>query len=75
MEINQWVDQIFFSENVTIRNLIKSVADKEAAHSDPEFNATLNYCRKWSYNEIFCHIIGIYGIARLVYDVFKFEYK
>jgi hypothetical protein len=75
MAINEWVNQIFFKENVSIRDLIKSVADKEAAHSDPEFNATLKYCKEWSYNDIFCHVVGIYAISRLVYDVFELEYK
>jgi hypothetical protein len=36
-----WVRQPFLSPSVTVWELIKSVADKEGAHSDPNFNPAL----------------------------------
>lgn len=44
--LDQWLDQRLFNLNITIRELIKSVADKEGAHSDPEYNSTLNLTKK-----------------------------
>jgi hypothetical protein len=43
MDLDLWLDQPFMSKKVTIREFIKSVADKEGAHSDPEFNDTLAF--------------------------------
>lgn len=42
MPLDQWVSQPLLSTSVTIWEFIKSVADKEDAHSDPFFNDTLN---------------------------------
>ena len=39
--LSEWREQQLVSQDITIRDLIKSVADKEAAHSDEEVNATL----------------------------------
>lgn len=75
MEVREWTDQIFFKEKITIRGLIKSVADKEGAHSDANDNATLEYSKNWLYKDVSSRILGIYAIARLVYDVFENEYK
>jgi hypothetical protein len=74
MGLDEWLDQMLFKENITIRELIKSVADKEAAHADVEYNGTLVYCNTWSYNDVGCHIYGIYGIARFVSDLISLEY-
>jgi hypothetical protein len=41
MSIADWVQQPIFSPQITIRELIRSVADKEAVHSDPDYNETL----------------------------------
>jgi hypothetical protein len=35
--------------NITIRELIKSVADKEGAHSDPVFDSTLLFAKLIKY--------------------------
>lgn len=45
IELQEWLDQDLFSKEITIRKLIRSVADKLAAHSDPEYGDTLNYTR------------------------------
>jgi len=75
MIINDWVDQIFFNEKISIRELIKSVADKEGAHSDKNYNNTLLYCKSWSFNDVESHILGIYAISKYVLAVFKKEYE
>ncbi len=75
MNIDEWVDQIFFTEKITIRELIKSVADKEAVHSDNEYNDTLIHCKTWTYYDSGCHVLGIYSIARFIYSLITTEYK
>ena len=75
MSANEWVSQIFFKEDITIRELIKSVADKEGAHSDKNYNDTLLHCKGWSFNETESHILGIYAISKYVLAVFKKEYE
>jgi hypothetical protein len=41
VDVERWIEQPFLSPAVTVRELIKSVADKEGAHSDPDDNETL----------------------------------
>lgn len=41
LSITEWLNQPLFNEKITINELIRSVADKEAAHSDPDYNDTL----------------------------------
>ena len=75
MIIDAWVDQIFFNEKITIRELIKSVADKEGAHADKNYNDTLLYCKNWSFNNSESHILGIYAISKYILALFQNEYK
>jgi hypothetical protein len=75
MNLDEWLDQIFFKEKITIRELIKSVANKEAAHADINYNKTLTHCKSWLYNDVECHIFGIYGITRFIKDLVEIEYK
>ncbi len=39
--LNEWLEQKLFDFTTTIRCLIRSVADKEGAHSDPAYNKVL----------------------------------
>jgi hypothetical protein len=39
--LKEWLDQPFLNAQVTVREFIKSIADKEGAHADPEFGQTL----------------------------------
>ena len=39
--LQAWLDQPLFSSEISIKELIRSVADKEAAHSDANYNSTL----------------------------------
>jgi len=41
MSIDDWMQQPVLSPKISVRELIKSVADKEGAHSDPDYNETL----------------------------------
>lgn len=41
LPLDVWLEQLLFSQSITIRNFIKSVADKEAAHADKEYNNVL----------------------------------
>ncbi|HCM42748.1 MAG TPA: hypothetical protein DIS66_05510 [Candidatus Omnitrophica bacterium] len=41
MSIVDWLNQPLFNEEITVGELVRSVADKEGAHSDPDYNDTL----------------------------------
>lgn len=41
--LKEWLEQGLFNINITIRQLIKSVADKEGVHSDKEYDQTLKF--------------------------------
>ena len=41
LPLDQWLEQRLFSKDISIRELIRSVADKEGAHADLELNKTL----------------------------------
>jgi hypothetical protein len=45
MDLSDWLAQPLLSKTVTIREFIRSVADKEGAHSDKNYNATLHLAR------------------------------
>lgn len=45
LSLGEWLDQDLFSRAITIRELIRSVADKESAHSDKKYNDTLSLTR------------------------------
>jgi hypothetical protein len=74
MKVELWVNQMFFKEGITVRELIKSVADKLAAHADKNYNDTLIHCRNWTFNDVECQILGIYGISKFIYDFVNLEY-
>ena len=41
LPVSEWLEQPFLSARVTLRDFIKSVADKESSHADPVYNETL----------------------------------
>jgi len=45
IELEEWLDQDLFNQDITIRELIKSVANKEGAHSDPNYNEALKFTK------------------------------
>lgn len=63
MEPEEWIRQPFFSPSITIRELIKSVADKEGAHSDPDYNETLVRAKMVKYVRDDSHIPAIVALG------------
>lgn len=43
--LEEWLNQSLFNINITIRELIRSVSDKESVHSDKEYNETLKFTK------------------------------
>ncbi|MBS4060896.1 MAG: hypothetical protein KG029_10890 [Bacteroidetes bacterium] len=41
LDLSEWLEQKLFDNSTTIRSFIRSVADKEGAHSDPDYNEIL----------------------------------
>lgn len=62
-----WVNQPMFSPSITIWELVKSVADKEAAHSDPEFNETLVRSKMVKYAKEESHVPAIVALGDYIY--------
>jgi hypothetical protein len=63
MEPSSWVKQPFLSPNITLWELIKSVADKEGAHSDPDYNETLLLGKLVTYVQDESHIPAIIALG------------
>jgi hypothetical protein len=63
MEPQEWVRQPFLSPSITIWELIKSVADKEGAHSDPDYNDTLVQAKIVKYVQDDSHIPAIVALG------------
>jgi hypothetical protein len=41
LALSEWLDQKLFSREVSLREFIRSLADRESAHADPTPNETL----------------------------------
>lgn len=63
MDLEEWLDQPILTTEITIRELVRSVANKEGAHSDPEFNETLIKAKLVKYGSDESHIHTIVAIA------------
>ena len=63
MTVEDWISQPFLNINITIRELIKSVADKEGAHSDLKYGDTLEFSKMIKYINDESHIPGIIAIG------------
>jgi hypothetical protein len=66
LDLSEWLEQPLFNARITIRELIKSVADKEGAHADPEYNATLRHARSVKYRNEHSHESTTVAIARFL---------
>jgi len=53
--LEEWLDQPIFNAWLTVKELIRSVADKEAVHSDPSYNKTLKFTSSSRINEQALH--------------------
>jgi hypothetical protein len=63
LDPKEWVRQPFLSPSITIWELIKSVADKEGAHSDPDYNETLVRAKIVKYVRDDSHIPAIVALG------------
>jgi hypothetical protein len=66
IDLDIWIRQPILSPTITVWELIKSVADKEGAHSDPEYNETLVRAKLVRYVRDESHIPIIIGIGEYV---------
>lgn len=68
LSLREWIQQPCFNATITIQELIKSVADKEGAHADPDYNATLKHTRRWKLIHDESHAMVVCGIAKYLID-------
>ena len=66
MELGPWLDQPLFAPNLSVRDLIMSVANKEGAHSDPDYNESLLRAKMVEYVKEESHQPCIIAIAEYV---------
>jgi hypothetical protein len=73
MPLDVWLQQPIMSPQMTIRDLIRSVADKEGAHSDPAPNDVLKFTGRIRYGADVSHSHEIAGIAEYIADFVRHE--
>ncbi len=56
LNMKHWVSQPFINPQITVWHFIKSVADKEASHSDPDYDETLVRAKLVKYMEDESHL-------------------
>ena len=69
INIDVWLSQSLFNKDITIENLIRSVADKEAAHSDKYYNETLKFTKSIKLVSEDIHKQHIVAIGEYVLEV------
>ncbi len=71
IDLVKWLDQMTFSKEITIRELIRSVANKEAAHSDEDYGRTLRKTQSVKLPDQDIHVKFIVGIGEYILKVLK----
>ncbi len=71
IELEEWLDQDLFNNNITIRQLIKSVRDKESAHSDRYYDETLQFTKSIKLVDQDIHIQFIVAIGEYILKMIK----
>jgi len=71
IELEEWLDQDLFNQKITIRQLIKSVRHKEAAHSDKDYDETLKFTKSIKLVNEDIHIKFIVAIGEYILSVLK----
>ncbi len=71
IDLNEWLDQMLFSKEITIRQLIKSVANKESVHSDEDYDKTLITTKSIKLVDEDIHVKFIVGIGEYILKVLK----
>ncbi len=69
ISIEEWLDQPLFNKDITIRELIRSVADKENAHSDPHYNDTLKFTKSVKLGDEAIHEQHIVAIGEYILEM------
>jgi hypothetical protein len=63
MELEEWLQQPLLGPDLSVRELIRSVADKEGAHADPRYNEALARAKCVKYVTDESHLHCVVGIA------------
>ncbi len=71
IELEEWLDQDLLNENITIRQLIKSVRNKESAHSDKNYDKTLEFTKSIKLSDEDIHIKFIVAIGEYILKLVK----
>lgn len=71
ISLNEWLEQPLFNKKITIRELIKSIADKEGAHSDNHYGETLTISKSVFVGNENPHGIVIIAIGEYCLGVFE----
>ena len=74
IELEEWLDQDLFNQKITIRQLIKSVRHREAAHSDKDYDETLKFTKSVKLVNQDIHIKFIIAIGEYVLRFLKMAF-
>jgi len=66
IDVTVWLEQPLFNKKITIKKLIKSVADKESVHSDKEYDETLRFTRSIKLVDEDIHIQHIIALGEYI---------
>lgn len=66
INIDLWLNQKLFSDMITLRQLIKSIRDKESAHADPQYHEVLDVTRSVKLPDGDSHEKAIISIGQYV---------
>lgn len=75
IELEEWLDQDLFNQDITIRQLVKSVRHKEAAHSDKDYDETLKFTKSIKLVNEDIHIKFIIAIGEYVLRLLKMAFR
>jgi len=75
IELEEWLDQDLFNQKITIRQLIKSVRHKEAAHSDKDYDDTLKFTKSIKLVNQDIHIKFVVAIGEYVLKLLKMAFR
>ena len=66
---DDWLNQELFNKDITIRELIRSVSDKESAHSDKSYNPTLSLSKSVKFIDEDIHKSHIVAIGEYLLQI------
>ena len=75
IELEEWLDQDLFNHKITIRQIIKSVRHKEAAHSDKDYDDTLKFTKSIKLVNQDIHIKFVVAIGEYVLKLLKMAFR